>query len=420
MYWLHVYTSLDHICFSRQYITMQHKQYAEVINRIKQSRKPFNRYMTGVLFLTWGVIGAGFFALPQAMLRVGIIPAIIIMTLVGILVVIMHLLLAEVSLSLPGHATIVGMGRQLFPRWLARMSAAVSIGNFFLGILIYVVISWAFIQTLVGSFGLAINHVRATTIYVVVIAASTLWGFKSSTRIDKVIVCTLLGVFLMIALYALGRGDMIPQTSQLMPLSPRMLYSICLLSFLGVSAVPLLNHITKHRPEQTASIITSSGMLVTVTAILFSLAIISLSGNGTTDDVARGLLHTHGPILWAIASITGLCAILSSHIPVMNHLTEIFVGDGHTTRIRARRALVALPFLIYLYFDPSFITLLGVVGGLLSGLMAMLVCLMNIRLHTTKQKLHIIRVLPNDQMRSRIVFVVCGVGVLYHILTIIF
>lgn len=98
---------------------------------------------------------------------------------------------------------------------------------------------------------------------------------------------------------------------------------------------------------------------------------------------------------------------------------DILVADGHTDRIRAWRILIALPLLVYLYFDPSFLTLLGVVGGILSGLMAMLVCLLNIRLHTTKQKLHIIRVIPNDQIRSRIVFIVCGIGVLYHLLATI-
>ncbi len=391
--------------------------------KTQRVNKPFNRYSTGILFLTWSVIGAWFFALPYTMLHVGIIPSIGIIIWVGILVVIMHLLLAEVSLALPGNTSIVAMWNKLFPRWLSQINAGVSISNFVLGILIYVMLSGAFIQILAQSLWLHLHQARGTLLYTIIIAVITLKWFSTSTRIDKIIVTTLLVWFLLIGVYALGQwGNFVDISSDIMAnglqnTSPRMLYSICILSFLSVGAIPLLNHITHHRPERTASIITGSGMIVITAAILFSLAVISLSGTGTTDDVAHGLFTSHGRFLGWLASIIGLCAIISSHIPVMDHLMDILVSDGHTNRIRAWRALISLPILIYLYFNLSFLTLLGVVGGILSGISAMLVCLLNIRLHTTKQKLHIMRVLENDQIRSRVVFVTCGVGVLYHIVT---
>jgi hypothetical protein len=116
----------------------------------------------------------------------------------------------------------------------------------------------------------------------------------------------------------------------------------------------------------------------------------------------------------------GLLAISSSHIPIMEHLLDMFVSDGHTSRIRGRWILILLPFLLYLYIDIDVVSLLGSVGGILTGLLAMFVCLLNIHLHTTKQKVHIVRMLPYDQALSWCVFVACGVEVLYNLIHLFF
>jgi amino acid permease len=387
--------------------TMQQKHNTWVKKQIKQ-------YLSGVLFLMGSVIGAWFFWLPHIVREVWIIPSILIISAVGILAVIVHLLLAEVSLSLPGNKNIIELGDALFPKNLATIHTRVAIFQFFFGILIYVILAWWFIQTLGNTIGLHIHHARATCIYVIIIWGMSLSKFQTSLTIDKVIVGVLISSILLLAMGALWQWNYI-----LMNLShtssPRLLYSVALLSFIGINAVPLLHTFTGNDVKRTSSIISSSGMLVTSLAIIFTLAVVSLSGPNTTADVTHGLLTTQGAARAGIASIMWLAAIISSHIPVMEHLLDIFVSDAHTSRINGRWILTLLPLLIYLYFDLDFITLLGNVGGILSGLLAMLVCLLNIRLHTTKQKVHTISMLPYDQVWSWVVFCICGIGVLYTI-----
>jgi len=377
-------------------------------------RQNMKHYISWILFLMGSVIGAGFFGLPQVVHDVGIIPSIAIITGVGILAVIIHLLLAEVSLSLPGNKNIIDLGRALFPKNLIIIHTRVAIFQFFFGILIYVILAGWFIQTIWHAVGIEIHHARATCLYVGLIGRISLRKLETSITIDTVVVGVLISCILLIAMAALWQWEYIlselPRTA-----SPRLLYSIALLSFIGINAIPLLHTFTGNNIKRTTSIISASGILVTSLAIIFALAVISLSGTFTSANVTDGLMLSRHQTRAILASIMWLAAIISSHIPVLEHLLDIFVSDAHTTRIRGRWILTLLPVLIYLYFDPDFISLLGNVGGILSGLLAMLVCLLNIRLHTTKQKVHTISMLPYDHIWSWIVFCVCGLGVLYTI-----
>lgn len=366
------------------------------------------------LALTGGVIGAWFFSLPKSILNTWSIPSIVILLGVWIMVIILHLILAEVSLSVPWHKTFVWLAKTLFPHWLAKATTAITIINFFIGILAYSILWWSFMQTLLDDIGIHIHHVRTVCIYTIIISYFTRqWLEKSHKRDAKLVIIGIICIGLIVLAWVNIWTDISSLESNWM--SGLSLYGIALFAMSSIGIIPLLYEITWKSAITMRSVIISSGAFVTICCICFGLAVISISGDHTTSDSVRWLYFMGWKMIWFIGSILWCCAIISCHIPMATHLKEIFSRDQKIPVLLSRRTITVLPLLLYLYFDPNIIKTLSIAWWLLWGTLTILVALMNIRLHSTAQKVKIIPMIAYDQLRSRVLIIVCGVGVLYNI-----
>ncbi len=327
---------------------------------------------------------------------------------------ILHLILAEVSLSLPWHKTFVWLGRVLFPHWLAQATSAITVINFFIGILAYSILWGWFLHQLFSDIGIHIDILRTVTIYTIIISYFTRKGLKKSHKRDAwIVIAWLICISSIILIWInIGWDISVLQSDWSQGFS---LYGIALFAMSSIGMIPMLYEITGRSAITMRSVIITSGAVVTLCCIGFGLAVISISSLQTSTDSIQWLYLTWGKFLGFIWSILGCCAITSCHIPMANHLKEIFSRDQKMPILLSRRTITVLPFLIYLYFDPSIIKVLSVTWWLLWGTLTILVALMNIRLHSTKEKVKIIPMISYDQIRSRILIVVCGVGVLYNI-----
>jgi hypothetical protein len=166
------------------------------------------------------------------------------------------------------------------------------------------------------------------------------------------------------------------------------------------------------------NVIIASWITVTLIALFFSLAIISISSAHMSQDAIHWLTKAGFPFLWLIWSIAWLAAIFSSHIPVLEHLQEVFTRDIKRSKMFTWTVVTLLPFIFILYFDVGIVQLLGVAGSLLWWVLFILACLLNIYLHHTQQKVRIIPLIQNDQFRSWVLCILCSVWVLYQILSL--
>ena len=269
---------------------------------------------------------------------------------------------------------------------------------------------------LVARIGLETHSIITSFVYLIFTWIGAALSTKSLNRWDSAIVTTLL-----ISMWCIMISSSIywwaELTNGLGFMQHFRVYGIALFALSNINAIPILYHATWWSAIQTRNVIISSGFTVTIIAILFSLAIISLTGPLTSENSIGGLIESGYYILWVLGSIVWLTAIISSHIPVIEHLQEIYKRDWQINRLLRWILIVICPFLIILYFDINLIELLWIAGSLLWWLLFIFVCLLNIYLHRTNQKIKIIPMIENDIMRSRILCILCGIWVLYQILT---
>jgi amino acid permease len=368
------------------------------------------------LLLTGWVIGAWFFAIPRTMYEAGIIPAITIIICVWCIVTLMHLILWEVALSLPGHKTFIWIANALFPRRLARATSSISILNNFIWILAYILLWWSFLHILVQYIGFSLDPRWTTALYVIILWSFALLSTKALNKRDSSIVIVLLVCMWIIMIVSTWIGnDIVSSISETWSLFK--VYGITLFALSSINTIPILYHTTGSSAVKMRNVIIASGFAVTCIAIFFWLAVISMSGWNTSENSISWLAQAWITGLWVIGSILWLAAIISSHIPTMEHLEEIFSRDWKYNNTITRVCVALLPFIIILYFNISLLQLLSVAGSLLGWLLFILVCLLNIYLHRSSQKVKVVSLIENDQFWSRCILVLCALWVLYQILS---
>ncbi len=373
-------------------------------------------FRSGFLLLSGWVIWAGFFAIPRTMYEAGLVPSIIIICCVGFFVTLMHLILWEVSLSLPGHKTFIGITRALFPRWLARATSTISIISNFIGVIAYILLWGSFLHILIDYIGFTINPWWTTALYVFILWSFALLSTKALNKWDSTIVVVLLicmGIIMLVS--TVVGNDIVSSISGSWHLFR--VYGIALFSLSSMNTIPVLYHTTGSSADKMRNVIISSWFTVTTIAVLFGLAVISISGWSTSPDWISGLAQAWITGLGVLGSVLGLASIISSHIPTMEHLWEIFPRDGKFNTTITWISIALLPFIFILYFDVTLLELLSVTGSLLGWLLFILVCLLNIYLHRSNQKVKIVSLIDHDQFWSRVILVVCSLWVLYQILS---
>ncbi len=371
----------------------------------------------GLLVLISGTIWAGFFGLPKAMLEVWPIPWILIVVWVWLLVIVLHLILAEVSLSLPGHKTFVWMANALFPELLAKIASTTTVINFFIITLVYTLFGGVFLQVILSWLGIHIDTARTTLIFVWLVSRLS-FGKHPWENINQkgLTILMIIGILIIILAWIFGKTDISQIPTNLH--KSLLMYWVTLFAMSGIGTIPLLYEYTGKSALNTRAAIIGSGGMVIILALFFSLAVLAISWTATTDDAITGIWLLWGKWLSFIGSIIGFLAITNSNLMISEHLQKILVKDMWMEKVLSWRTVCILPFLIFLYFDPTLLNIISIWGSLLAWILFILVAILNIYLHNTKQKIKIIPMIKNDQFRSRVMIGVCLLGVIYQILSL--
>lgn len=369
-----------------------------------------------LFMLIWGVIWAGFFSLPRIIADAWVIPGIVIIVSVWALVIVLHLILAEVSLSLPWHKTFVGMANELFPPRMARFTSIITIINFFIGILAYNILGGTFLHTLLADIGRQVDVARLVLLYALIMGTLNRYSLSSKIKRNMLILWLFFICISIVTIYALWvGGDITTFASQ--PQNWFYAYGVWLFAMSSISTIPLLYHATWKSAVQIRNIIWCAGFIVVMCVLAFSLSTISISWQHTTGDAIQGLYIYWGKILGLVGSIIWLTAITWCYVPVSSHLKEILYHDEKLSKVLSWVTIIILPLLIYLYFDPTIVKVLWIAGSFLWWLLTIMVAFLNIHLHRTKQKVKIIPMIQYDQIWSRVLVVVCWAWVLYQIVS---
>lgn len=317
------------------------------------------------------IIGAGMFSLPFIFNRAGIVTGIFYLVALTLVLAAVHLMYAEVIGRTPGDHRFVGYAKIHLGKAGFILSIFTAIFTIILVLLIYLVLAPSFFRLIFP--GMA--PLTGVLLFWLVGTMAVLAGVKKMASLESGIVVVIILFVLALFFSGITSPDFHPTALPLYNSGFIFLpFGAVLFSLGGRAAISSIReYFRKEKISEKrfpAAIILGTA-LPAVVYLFFVIGVISFSKGMVTEDAVSGIVFS--PFLLKIFGVVGLLTLWTSYVFLGLELRGIFRLDFKIKKIAADSAVVFLPLAIYLAGVSDFIVLVGVAGGIFSGLESVLV-----------------------------------------------
>lgn len=316
------------------------------------------------------IIGLGMFGIPYVAMKAGIGLTLGYILVLGLITALLHAMYLEVTLRtkethrLPGYAEIyLGKKWKHFSFFLGMVGAWGSL-------LIYTIVGGEFINILAGPiFG---NSVFWFGILFFILGSYiTVRPFRDIGKVEAV--CTILMVAAVFWLLAKGffGGHIIYDNFSPVNWDNWFLpYGVILFAMGGFSIIPSLENILGKEIKKGERIhfgkIAFWGTFIPmIVYAVFVVAVLGITGAGTSEEALTGLQSVFGNGLVKIAALIGFLALFTSFIAIGNDLKRNFTDDYRLPNFVSIFLTLFPPLTLFLFKIAGFIEVMGFLGGAL-------------------------------------------------------
>lgn len=375
------------------------------------------KLLGGIFMLAGMIIGAGMFAIPFSFAHAGFWLGTAELIFLGIAVVLVHLSYAEVIIGtqemhrLPGYA---GFYLGSWARILASGSMIISaVGT----LLVYLLLGARFAGEAmrIGGWISFSSGTQSIDLFIVLVimalgAAITYFPIRGEAMINGILTALLIGFigFLVYLLVPSIHPSSIGGWKWGNGFIP---YGILLFALWGGVVIPDIATFFSKNSFQTRTAVIAGSILPIVVYFLFSLAIVGVSGDLTSQEALGGLAGAVQEEIILLGSIIGFLAVLTSFVALEKAFQAMLELDLGVFRPIAWAGASIVPFLLYLFGFTDFIAVIAIVGAVAIGIDVLLI----LTLHYAMKKSHGISFSWFGIAARGILFCVVFVGVVYRL-----
>ena len=329
-------------------------------------RKHDSRFIRSISVLVGTIVGAGIFGLPYAFAKSGFIVGLIYLLLLIVVFYLISLCYAEVILRTKDKLEMAGY----VERYLGKKGKILITFSFILGIygaLVAFTIGvgeflFSLLNPLFGG-----SQLLWSLIFWAIASLLVLKGIGAVSRIQVVMAFGLI----IIVLLVFGLSYPYLNIDNLKTINVKNIffpYGVVLFAFGGVSAVPTIRRILGDKVGLLKKSLALGILIPTLIYIIFCFSVVGVSGINTSETALVGLTgFTNGNIL-LISGIFGILAMTTTFLILGLILKELFSRDYKIPLFSAWALTVFIPLFIFLLGLRSFILVIGLSGGILSGI----------------------------------------------------
>ena len=324
--------------------------------------------------LSGTIVGVGLFSLPYVAIKSGILLTLGYFIFLGLIAIIVHRFFAEVAfktpnfLRLPGFAKIhlgnVGEKTAIFSTTLGLFGA----------ILAYLIIGGEFLKSLLMPiFGG--SDIIYTLCYFFLGALFIYFGIKSVSKIEFFGI--LLFFFILIAVFFQSKS-VIDFSNLFLTKAGNFFfpYGPILFSLWGASLIPEIEEMMGDNKDLLKKVIPLSIIVPILIYLFFIFMVVGICGSQTTESALSGLSSFLGNGAMNALLLFGIFATFTSFIALGLTLKKIFWYDIGIRKNTAWLITCFVPLILFLAGLRSFINIIGLVGGVIIGIDAVLILLM--------------------------------------------
>ncbi len=336
-----------------------------------------SKFIYALSTLSGTIIGVGLFSLPYITSKVGIWLILGYFLVLGSIVIIIHLLFGEVALKTPDFLRLPGYAKIYLGKWGQKIALLSAIFGFWGAILAYLIIGGQFLTALLRPvFGG--NDISYTFIYFSLGAILIYFGIKTIAKVE------LFGLilFFIIVTVIFFRGFPLLKIENLFPVGSLKMsllflpYGPILFSLWGAELIPEIEEILGKEKALLKKLIPIAILIPIILYLIFIFFVLGITGKATSEEAILGLGNFLGADVIRLALLFGIFVTLTSFITLGLTLKKVFWYDLKVPKNIAFAIACFPPLLFFLIGFKNFISVIGLVGGVMLAINGILIILM--------------------------------------------
>lgn len=342
------------------------------------------KFALAVATLTSAIIGTGFFILPYVASQTGFAITLVYFAVLGGLVLLVHLMFAQVALKTPDFLRLPGFAQFHLGKW-GKKAALVSIAMGSYGtLLIYLIMGGNFLANLLQPV-LGGSVLFYTLAYYLFAAAFIYFGIRPLAKINFADLIAF-GVVI-VAVFASGRqfwhaGNFLTTANLSNVFLP---YGPLLFALWGATMIPEIEEMLGEKKEKLLKKVVFWSVLISgIFYLLFTILVSGISGPATTADAFLGLKPFLGAGAAALGFFLGIITIFTSFAAVGITLEKVFRYDFKIPKNSAFALVCGVPLILFFCGMTNFLKIISLVGGAMMGIEGILIILMYRKIYPKK------------------------------------
>lgn len=327
--------------------------------------------MDVTLNLIGTIIGAGIFGLPPVMAKTGVLGGTLLFFCILLIGLALHLLYAQVVLAERTKRRLAGYAERWVGGWAKWFAFIVFFFKCSGAILAYIILGGEFLSVIARGFGLNVQTWIWQVIFWAVGAIIVFFGLKIVTYVEDELAWILVGAMLFSVVVLFPFFDW-QSIGMWQPLGFWQGIGVIFFAVMAMTVIPEAVEIAGRKSEVANRGIFWGTIIAGVVSWAFGLSI-ALAYPQIVSSKEIGFAFP--PIFWWLIPTIGLLAVITSYITITQALKNLWHCDGKVNLVASWIIAVTFPLVLFVITSRNFLDTIGFVGGVLTGLSGLIVCL---------------------------------------------
>jgi tyrosine-specific transport protein len=324
--------------------------------------------------LVGAMVGVGIFGIPFAFAKAGFWIGLLFLIGVAFITMILYWMYGEVILRTKKRHQLVGYAELYLGSTGKKMMFFASVLGLYGTLLAYIILAGEFLLNVFSPF-LFISAGQLSAWFFIIFSILILTGLRKFAKIEFFL--TILFSAIVLIIFGSGIGHV--SFSNLGPINLSywfIPYGVIIFAFSALSSIHMQREVLIGQERLLKKSILYSILFTAVLYFLFSFVVFGISGAMTTPDSISGLVDVLGSRIIFLASLFGVLAIGTSYLATGTALYETFYLDYGIKKGSAWFLAVIPPYVLFLGGLRNFIDVIGLVGSVGVGIVAVLLIMM--------------------------------------------